>query len=249
MGDVGDQSLREELESCKHYLTVTEKENGRHKLFNFAKPSFDNTLLNDRLDPVFKELNCAAKVNLAFGLVPKDIEDGMYRYFNAHENNTIMVRAKLVCTQADKTILKDRMQKLDNVDICSRETATTNWKFFELTNLTNFASLLKVVHLGYKDRVLPEPLLKNHNVNCLTFERNTKQPYKDNLFLFRALALQLHGIEKLEGETSKKFNLFLNKSEERDVSKFQGVHLIDIAKNECQYQYQYQDIATQHLPL
>ena len=80
--------------------------------------------------------------------------------------------------------------------------------------------------------VLPEALLKNHNVNCLTFERIKRQPYNDTLCLFRALALHLHGNEKLEEETSKKFNLFLNNSEEGDVSELQGVHLNDIPKVE-----------------
>ena len=86
--------------------------------------------------------------------------------------------------------------------------------------------------MGCKDTVLPEPLLRNHNVNCLTFERNTLKPYNDNLCLFRALALHLQGNEKLEEETSKIFNLFLKNSEEGDVSKFQGVHLNDIPKVE-----------------
>ena len=86
--------------------------------------------------------------------------------------------------------------------------------------------------MGCKGTVLPELLLKNHNVNCPTFERNRRQPYIEKLFLFRAIALHLHGNEKLEGETSKIFNLFLNNSEERDVSKNQGVQLNDIAKVE-----------------
>ena len=86
--------------------------------------------------------------------------------------------------------------------------------------------------MGCKDTVLPEPLLKNHNANCFTFERNTLQPYKDNLCLFRALALHLHGSKKLDEETSKIFNVFLNNSEERDPSKFQGVHMTDIPKVE-----------------
>ena len=96
VADVDDQSLREELESCNHFLTDTELENGRHRVFNFAMSSFDMSLLNDKLDYVFKELKCAAKVNLAFGLVLKNIEDGMCRYFYAHENNTIMETSKLV---------------------------------------------------------------------------------------------------------------------------------------------------------
>ena len=86
--------------------------------------------------------------------------------------------------------------------------------------------------MSCKDTVLPEPLLKNQNVNCLTFERSTRQPYNDNFCLFRALALQLHGNEKLAEETLKIFNLFLNKREEGDVPKVQGVQLNDIPKVE-----------------
>ena len=94
---------------------------------------------------------------------------------------------------------------MDIVDVCTRERANTKWKFYKLTTLTIFASLLKDGPMGCKDTVLPEPLLKNHNVNCLTFERNTSQPYNDNLCLFRALALHLQGNEKSEEETSKVF--------------------------------------------
>ena len=232
VGDVDDQSLREELESCKHFLTDTEMENGRHRVFNFAMSSFDMSMLNDKLVYVFKELKCAAKVKLAFGFVLKNVENGSCRYFYTHENNTVMERSKLVCTQADLTNLKDRMQKMDIVDICTRERSNTKWKFYKLTNLTIFAWLLKYVPMGSKDTVLPEPLLKNHNVDCLTFDRNTRQPYNDNLCLFKALALHLHGNEKLEEETSRIFNLFLKKCGEGDPSKFQGVHLTDIPKVE-----------------
>ena len=232
MGDVDDQSLREELESCKQFLTDTEMENGRHRVFNFAMSSFEISLLNDKLDYVSKEMKCAAKVNLALGFVLKNNEDGMCKYFYAHAKNTIMQRAKLVCTQADIINLKDRMQKVDIVDVCTREKANTKWKFQKLTNLTFFACLHEEVPMGCKDTVLLEPLFKNHNVNCLTFDSNTRQSYNDNLCFFRALALHLHGNEKLEKETSKIFNLFLNNSEEGDVSKFQAVHLNDSQKVE-----------------
>ena len=56
VGDIGDQSLREELESLKHFLTDTEMENGRHRVFNFVMSSFDMSLVNDKLDYVFKEM-------------------------------------------------------------------------------------------------------------------------------------------------------------------------------------------------
>ena len=81
VGDVDGQSLREELETCKHFLTDTEMENGRHRVFNFGMSSLDMSLLNDKLDYVFKELKRAAKVNLAFGFVLKNVEEGSCRLF------------------------------------------------------------------------------------------------------------------------------------------------------------------------
>ena len=221
VGPVDDRGLREELESCKQFWTGTEKENGRHRVFNFAMSSLDVCLLNKKVDYVFKGLKCAAKVNLSVGLVLKNIEDGMCSYFYAHKNNTIMVRAKLANTQADMTNLKNRMQRMVIIDICTRERANIKWKHYKLTKSIIFASLLKDVPMGCKETVLPEPVLKNHNLNCLTFERKTRQPYNDSLCLFKALALRLHANENLEEETSKIFKLFLN-SEEGNVSNCQG---------------------------
>ena len=82
--------------------------------------------------------------------------------------------------------------------------------------------------MGCKDAVLPDSLLKNHTVDCLTYEQNSKKSHKDNLCLFRALALHLHGNERLEEETSKLINLFLVKSTNPDPSKLQGACMDDI---------------------
>ena len=78
------------------------------------------------------------------------------------------------------------------------------------------------------DAVLHESLLKAHTVNCLTHEQNTKKPYKDNPCFFRALALLLHGNDRLKEETGKLFNLFLINSTDLDPSKFQGVCMDEV---------------------
>ena len=227
-----DAELKEELQACQHFLVDSALEKGRHRVFNFAMSNFDNSLINQNLDVIFKGLKCAAKVNLALGFVLKNVEDGSCRYFHAHENNTVMERSKLVCTPEDITNLKEKLQKMDIADLCARERANTKWKFYKLTNLTVFAALFKDVPMGCKDFVLPEPLLKNQNVNCLTFEKHTRKLYNDNFGFFRAIALHLFGDERLEEETSKIFNHFVNICGEADPSKFQGVHMTDIPKVE-----------------
>ena len=83
--------------------------------------------------------------------------------------------------------------------------------------------------MGCEDAVLPELLLWNGTISCLTFEENTRQPFNGNLCLFRALARHLHGNERLEEKTSKLFNLFINKMDGLCRNQFQGVHMNNIS--------------------
>ena len=129
-----------------------------------------------------------------------------------------------MCTHDDLAKLKNFLNKTDVIVSCSRERKITKWRFYKLTNLTVFAALLQQVPMGRKNAVLPEPLLKNHRINCLTFKENTRQPYNYNMCLFCALALHMHGNQRLEEENSKKFNLFINKMDGLSPNQFQRVH-------------------------
>ena len=206
VGDVEDHKLREELRSCQHFLVDSEIERAIHKIFNYAVESLNETIVNEKLDLFFNSLKCAAEVNLAFDFILKNIEDGVSRYMYAHKNNTLLDRSKLVCTNDDWTKLKDFLNKTVVIEYCSRKTMKTRLRFYKLTNLTVFAALLNDVPMGCKNAVLPEPLLKNHTINCLTLEENTRKPYNNNLCLFRALAPHLHGKQRLEEKTSKFFD-------------------------------------------
>ena len=211
VGDVDDQSLREELQSCRDFLVDSEIQKGRHSVFNFAVNNLAAQVIEEKMDCVLDKLKCVAKLNLALGFILKNIEDGKFRYFYAHENNTLLEQSKLLSNKDDMAKLKEILKKTDVIESCTKERSNTKWRFFKLINL------------GCKDAVLPESLLRNPSIYCLTFERNARQLYKDNLCLFRALALHLHGNERLEEETSKLFNLFLVNSTNPDPSKFQGV--------------------------
>ena len=228
VGDVEDHSLRKGLRSCQHFLVESEHERARHKVFNYAVETLNETVVNEKLDHFFDNWKCAAKAYLVFGFILKNKEDGGFRYFYAHENNTLLDRSKLVCTRDDLANLKDFLNKTDVIESCSRERMNTKWSFYKLTNLTVFAALLKDVPMWCKNAVLSEPLLRNGTINCLTYEENSRQPYNDNQCLFRSLALHLHGTQRLEEETSKLITLFINKIDGLSPIQFQGVHMNDI---------------------
>ena len=139
VGDVEDHSLREDLRSWQHFLL----ERTRHKVFNYGVETLNETIVNEKPDHFFNSLEHAAKMNLAFGFILKNIEDGGFIYFYAHENNTLLDRFKLVCTHDDLAKLKDFPNKTDVIEFCSRERMNTKWKFYKLTNLAVFAALRK----------------------------------------------------------------------------------------------------------
>ena len=79
VGDVDDHKLRKELRSCQHFLVDSKLERARHKIFNYSVETLNETIVNEKLDHFFNNLKCAAKLNLAFGFILKNIEEGGFR--------------------------------------------------------------------------------------------------------------------------------------------------------------------------
>ena len=175
VGDVDDQSLREELESCRHFLVDSKIQKGKHSVFNLVINNLTAQVIEEKLDRVLIKLKCVAKLNLALGFILKNIEDGKFRYFFAHENNTLLEQSKLVSNKDDMVKLKEISKKTDVIESCTKEMSNPKWRFFKLTNLTIFAALLRDIPMSCKDAVLPESLLRNLSINCLTYEQNTKK--------------------------------------------------------------------------
>ena len=88
-------------------------------------------MVDEKLDHFFNNLNCPVKVNLAFGFILKIVEDGGFRYFYAHENNTLLDRSKLVRTVHELTKQKDFANKTDVIESCGGDRTNTKWSFFK----------------------------------------------------------------------------------------------------------------------
>ena len=101
VGDVDDQSLREELQSCRHFLVDSEIQKRRHSVFNFAVNNLTARVIEEKMDRVLDKLKCVAKLNLALGFILKNIEDGKFRCFFAHGNNTLLEQSKFVSNKDD----------------------------------------------------------------------------------------------------------------------------------------------------
>ena len=76
--DQNNEQLQQELSACQHFFEDMEMENGRHRVFNFKLSKLDPNEINDKLKEVLEKLNCAAKVNLAFGFILRNVDTDEY---------------------------------------------------------------------------------------------------------------------------------------------------------------------------
>ena len=83
------EKLKEKLEACQHLLVEVHAEHGRQEVFNFSLSKLDTNKINKKLDEIFENFKCAAKVNLALGFLLQIVENNDYHYYYPHENNLL----------------------------------------------------------------------------------------------------------------------------------------------------------------
>ena len=226
------ENLKEELAACQHLLVDVHAEHGRQEVFNFSLSKLDTNEINKKLDEVFENLKCAAKVNLALEFLLLNVEINDYCYYYPHENNLLLDRAHLLSNKNDLLNLQSEIGKFDLIETCTQERRqkpvdrNSKWRFALITNVTIFAALLKNIPLGCLDSVLPEPLLRNPEVNCLV-SNGHDVPYNDNLCLFRAISIHLFGSVDVEPHAMQLFDNFVSATD-CDPENFMGVSLDQI---------------------
>ena len=105
------------------------------RVYEFARDTLDPKYLLKKLDVVFDSLKCAAMMNVAIGFELKTVEDGSFRYYNAHEINTPLQRSKLVTTTENLIkINKNLLSNTDVIESCTRERANPKKKFRSFTS-------------------------------------------------------------------------------------------------------------------
>ena len=77
-----DKNVQDGIKSCMFFLVDSEIEKARLKVFNYTLETLSTKIVEEKLVHTFKKLNWAAKVNLAFGLIVKNLEDERFRFFS-----------------------------------------------------------------------------------------------------------------------------------------------------------------------
>ena len=71
----------------------------------------------------------------------RNIETDEYRYFYAHENNTLLDKSITLCTKAGLTTIQNKVNEQDSIEVCTQERQITKWRFKLINNVAFFCSL------------------------------------------------------------------------------------------------------------
>ena len=68
---------------------------------NFVVNNLTAQFIDKKFDRVLDKLKIAVKFNLALGFILKNIEDAKFKYFYAHEINTLLEQSKFLSNKDD----------------------------------------------------------------------------------------------------------------------------------------------------
>ena len=79
INSLNNKNLQDEIQLGKHFPVDSEFETMRLKVFNYAIETLSTKNVEEKLDHVFRDLNYAAKMNLAEEFILRNIEVGSFR--------------------------------------------------------------------------------------------------------------------------------------------------------------------------
>ena len=201
--------------------------------YNHRLTSLDTRELHDPLGQLFDQQTVSFKINCSFGFILKDKTTERLRYYHSSNNccGRLLEEPSLITNRTDFDSFLERIREPDILQWAIAQRPNSDWVCEHVTNATFFLNKIVQHPIGCVGIALPDYVKNNKAVVGL--ERNKQNSiYKDNLCLFRCLALhQGCDVRRLEATVA---TLYAKYSHE-DVHDFAGVTLEDLFKIEATF--------------
>ena len=160
--------------------------------YNRRLASLDTRDLHDQLFLLFDQQTTAFKINCSFGFVLREKENGRLRYYHSSNNccGRILEEPSLITNRDDFDRFLARIQESDILQWAVAQRPNSDWVCELVTNATFF--LNRIIHhpIGCVGVNLPT-YVKNNKAIVRLDKDSHGVIYRDNLCLFRCLALHL----------------------------------------------------------
>ena len=201
--------------------------------YNHRLTTTNLRVLNDPLGKLFNQQTVSFKINCSFGFILKDKVTSRLRYYHSSNNccGRFLEEPSLITNRADFDSFLERIREPDILQWAIAQRPNSDWVCELVTNVTFFFN--RIIHhpIGCVGIALPDYVKNNKAVVGL--ERNKQNSiYKDNLCLFRCLALHKGcDVHRLEATVATLYAEYTD----MPVHDFAGVTLEDLSKIEATF--------------
>ena len=201
--------------------------------YNHRLTSLDTRDLHEPLRELFQEQKTVFKVNCSYGFVLREKQSGRLRYYHSSNNccGRFLEEPSLIANRDDFDRFLERIEETDVLQWAIAQRPNSDWVCEHVTNATFFLNKIVQHPIGCVGIALPDYVKNNKAVVGL--ERNKQNSiYKDNLCLFRCLALHKGcDVHRLEATVATLYAEYTD----MPVHDFAGVTLEDLSKIEATF--------------
>ena len=148
-------------------------------------------VLNDPLGKLFNQQTVSFKINCSFGFILKDKVTSRLRYYHSSNNccGRFLEEPSLITNRADFDSFLERIREPDILQWAIAQRPNSDWVCELVTNVTFFIN--RIIHhpIGCVGVNLPDYVKHNKAIVGLEKDHHRNAIYRDNLCLFRCLAL------------------------------------------------------------
>ena len=201
--------------------------------YNHRLTSLDTRDLQEPLFALFDQQKTAFKVNASYGFVLKEKQSGRLRYYHSSSNccGWLLEEPSLIANRDDLDRFLARIAESDIQQWAITQRPDSDWVCEHVTNVTFFINRIAQHPIGCVGIALPDYVKNNKAVVGL--ERNKQNSiYKDNLCLFRCLALHKGcDVHRLEATVATLYAEYTDTA----VNDFVGVTLDELDEVETTF--------------
>ena len=153
----------------------------------------DPTIPSEALVRVWNNLDCAATINVSYGVLLRHSTSGRLRSFHTSSNNaTLFPVARTISNRADLNQLLKTFEGLDPAQLGINRWHGSAWVSQAVTNVTFYVyKLLGVNRVGCTKGIeLHAHILRSKSILVITKRAFTGRMWGDNLCFFRCLAVE-----------------------------------------------------------
>ena len=169
--------LMEEMSSVQHFLRDSKTEMIRKIIYSFRIKEIDTNVLKEKVELLYNELSCSAKVNLAFGSVLQNVhKENTFEYFYPADNNTIFPTPLFLSDLSDIAVIQNEIDRSKILESLISSRSDIKMDFPSVTNVSFIVYLLIDIPLACSQIHLAESLLRHKGIKYLLRDCNRK-PY------------------------------------------------------------------------